>query len=250
LASGKARGCPCRGLRESTIPRGRARVGSSRELAGSSGSLESLVPLEYRAARTDDRVSGSLAYPAPPMTFGRRRPGSPGDSRHAHLPRPKPRKGNPRDLCLSFRALVKTPEPPCVGSSSPGILLPAADVPPARPLRGAEAPVGPAPPGADLVPPSWFRTTSTVFSALELWVCCTPQPAEGSPRFVLTGPRGVARRLPPLAGIPAVRFAPSEEFPSSAAGHASLRAIAFLPLPSCPVRAPTEAGARADRHPR
>jgi len=82
------------------------------------------------------------------MTFGRRRPGSPGDSRHARLPQPKPRKGNPRDLFLSFRALEETLEPPCVGSSSLGILLPAADVPPARPLRGAEAPVGPAPPGA------------------------------------------------------------------------------------------------------
>jgi len=122
------------------------------------------------------------------MTFGRRRPGSPGDSRHARLPQPKPRKGNPRDLCLSFRALVETLEPPCVGSSSLGIFLPAADVPPARPLRGAEAPVGPAPPGADLVPPSWFRTTSTAFSALELQVCCTLQPAEGSPRFVFTDP--------------------------------------------------------------
>jgi hypothetical protein len=34
-----------------------------------------------------------------------------------------------------------------------------------------------------LVPSSWFRTTSTAYAALELRVCCTPQPAEGSPRF-------------------------------------------------------------------
>jgi hypothetical protein len=43
------------------------------------------------------------------------------------------------------------------------------------------------------VPPSWFRTTSTAFSAWELRVCCTPQPAKGSPRFAHAG-RVEARR--------------------------------------------------------
>jgi hypothetical protein len=36
------------------------------------------------------------------------------------------------------------------------------------------------------VPLSWFRTTSTVSSAQELRVCCTPQPAKGSSRFMLS----------------------------------------------------------------
>jgi hypothetical protein len=49
--------------------------------------------------------------------------------------------------------------------------------------------------------------------------------------------------------VPAVRFAPSEEFPSSAAGHASLR-----PLPSCRYRparreVPAEAGVHRPRSP-
>jgi hypothetical protein len=100
-----------------------------------------------------------------------------------------------------------------------------------------------------LVPPSWFRTTSTVFSALELRVCCTPQPAEGSLRFVFTDPWEFARRLTPLAGIPAVHFAPSEEFPSSAAGHASLRAVAFLSLPSCPARGADRSQCACRPHP-
>jgi len=44
-----------------------------------------------------------------------------------------------------------------------------------------------------LVPSSWFRTTSTSFSAQKLRVCCTPLPAKGSPRFVHAG-RAIARR--------------------------------------------------------
>jgi hypothetical protein len=93
------------------------------------------------------------------------------------------------------------------------------------------------------VPPSWFRTTSTVCSACELRVCCTPQPAEGSPRFVRAD-RGSPEGGSMPGSVPAVQFAPSEEFPSSAAGNASLR-----PLPSCRYRparhwAPAEAGVR------
>jgi hypothetical protein len=44
--------------------------------------------------------------------------------------------GNLHGLCLSYRALGGTLEPPLVGSSSRGILGPAADVPASRPLRG------------------------------------------------------------------------------------------------------------------
>lgn len=93
------------------------------------------------------------------------------------------------------------------------------------------------------VPPSWFRTTSTVCSAYELRVCCTPQPVKGSPRFMRAG-RGSPEGGSVPGSVPAVQFAPSEEFPSSAAGNASLR-----PLPSCRYRparhrAPAEAGVR------
>jgi hypothetical protein len=45
-------------------------VGSSRELGGSSGSRESLAFLGCRVSRTDGRVSGSLAFPAPPHDLG------------------------------------------------------------------------------------------------------------------------------------------------------------------------------------
>jgi hypothetical protein len=71
------------------------------------------------------------------MTLGRCRSGSTGDSPRVRLSWPKPRKGDLRGLFLSFRALVGTLEPPCVGSSSHGIGVPAAGVPHARPLRGA-----------------------------------------------------------------------------------------------------------------
>jgi hypothetical protein len=126
-------------------------------------------------------------------------------------------------------------EPPLVGSSSHGIGVPAADVPASRPLRGAgseePASFGPASPGADRVPSSWFCTTSTVFSEWQLRVCCTPLPVKGSPRFVCAGLE-VARRRPAWPGtVLAARFGPFEEFPSSAAGNASLR-----PLPSCRYR--------------
>jgi len=81
------------------------------------------------------------------------------------------------------------------------------------------------------VPSSWFCTTSTACSVQQLRVCCTPLPVKGSPRFVRVG-REVARRRPAVPGtVPAARFAPFEEFPSSAAGSASLR-----PLPSCRYR--------------
>ena len=67
------------------------------------------------------------------------------------------------------------------------------------------------------VPPSWFRTTMTAFSAQESRVCCTPQPAKGSPRFVRPSSSAAQRRLWIPLAVPAKRFTPFEEFPSSAA---------------------------------
>jgi hypothetical protein len=85
-----------------------------------------------------------------------------------------------------------------------------------------------------LVPPSWFRTTSTVFSACELRVCCTPQPVEGSPRFVL------ARRGSPEGGHDAGvssrgAFRTLRRVPLVSSRKRITATVAFLSLPSCPV---------------
>jgi hypothetical protein len=99
------------------------------------------------------------------------------------------------------------------------------------------------------VPPSWFRTTSTVYSARKLRVCCTPQPVLGSPRFVLVGslPRPKAMQfaglLSPRRGSHPSKTSPRQQ------PYRITAAVAFLPLPSCPARVPTEAGVLADRRP-
>jgi hypothetical protein len=184
------------------------------------------------------------------MTLGRRRPGSPGCSPRVRLPWPKPRKDDLRDLCLSFRALVGTLEPPCVGSSSRGIRVPAADVPPARPLRGAEAPVGPAPPGAGSrsvlvvshhldglrragVAGLLHPATGRGFTAFRV-IRQVGRPKAG--RDVGTGPRGAIRTL--------------RRVPLASSRIRITATVAFLSLPSCPVGAPAEADDRADRDPR
>jgi hypothetical protein len=98
------------------------------------------------------------------------------------------------------------------------------------------------------VPPSWFRTTSTACSALELRVCCTPQPAKGSPRFVLAASpcRPKTTRFDGLLS-PRRGSHPSKSSPRQQP-YRITAAVAFLPLPSCPARVPTEAGVLADRH--
>jgi hypothetical protein len=88
-------------------------------------------------SRTDDRVSGSLAYPAPPHDLWPS-PARVSGGFPSRLPSvAEAAKGGPRGLYLSFRALGATPEPSCVGSSSRGIGVPAADVPHTRQLRRA-----------------------------------------------------------------------------------------------------------------
>jgi hypothetical protein len=67
---------------------------------------------------------------------------------------------------MGFECLPPVGIPPCVHSREP---RPPSD-------RRCHTPIH--------VPPSWFRTTSMVSSALELRVCCTPQPTKGSPRFM------------------------------------------------------------------
>jgi len=201
-------------------------------------------------SRAGVSVSGSLAYPA--FLHGLLTVAGPGlrgfPSTSASLGRSRERRPS-NDLIVSFRALLGTLEPPCVGSSSPGIGVPAADVPPSRPLRGAEAPVGPAPPGAGSR--SVLVVSHHLDGFLRVGVAGLLHPATGQGftafRACRQGGRPKAVSMP--GTVPAVRFAPFEEFPSSAAGHASLR-----PLPSCRYRparrgVPAEAGVCRPRSP-
>jgi hypothetical protein len=98
------------------------------------------------------------------------------------------------------------------------------------------------------VPPSWFRTTTTVSSALKSRVCCTPQPAKGSLRFA----RAASPLHPKAARLVGVRSPQRGSHPSKISPRQQpyriTAAVAFLPLPSCPARFPTEVGVLADRH--
>jgi hypothetical protein len=106
--------------------------------------------------------------------------------------------------------------PPLVGFAPSQCALP-----PIRPLRvHSQEPKPPSvrrshPP--DPVPPSWFRTTMTAYSTQRSRVCCTPQPAKGSPRFMRPEPSATRRRHRYSLALPATRFTPSEDFPSPAA---------------------------------
>jgi hypothetical protein len=172
------------------------------------------------------------------MTFGRRRPGSPGDSPHVSLPWPKPRKGGPRGLHLSFRALVDTLEPPCVGSSSRGIGVPAADVPHSRQLRGASPKASSRRTGAagcrfmfrprGFAPPRRFAPRVSCGSVAPRnrsrvhRVSCVPagRSPEGGQDAGISS-RGAFRTL--------------RRVPLVSSRKRITATVAFLPLPSCPV---------------
>jgi hypothetical protein len=87
----------------------------------------------------------------------------------------------------------------------------------------------------------------TVYSALESRVCCTPQPAKGSLRFA----RAASPSHPKAARLVGVRSPQRGSHPSKISPRQQpyriTAAVAFLPLPSCPARVPTEAGVLADR---
>jgi hypothetical protein len=91
----------------------------------------------------------------------------------------------------------------------------------------------------DLVPPSWFLTTSAACSARRFRVCCNPNRPWGSPRFSRTS------SLLPAPRLPATR-PPLDEFPSLTAvpHHCGL-------MPSCryrpPLTTPEGAAARLPR---
>jgi hypothetical protein len=170
--------------------------------------------------------------------------GPPRVSRLDHRPQPKPRADGPPDLLLSYRALGRGPESPLGDASSPGIrskpVCPSTDVPPVRPLPGAEAPFGPTVPPVDRVPPSWFRTTMTACSARKLRVCCTPQPVQGSSRFPLPSASPTRESSWAPMAFPATRFTPFEDFPRQQPCRITA-VVAFLPLSRAARRPPAEA---------
>jgi hypothetical protein len=206
--------------------------------SGLQGRWSRLHFLGYRASRTGDRVSGSLAYPAPPNDLwpsparvsggfpSRRPPAAEAAERRPSWPLPllqSARRNVGTDLRWFLLSWDWGPCHRCTSHASTPGSKPVSKLTSEFPSdRRRRVPV--------LVPSSWFRTTSTVFSACELRVCCTPQPVEGSPRF-MRACRGSPEGGRVQGSVPAVQFAPSEEFPSSAAGNASLR-----PLPSCRCR--------------
>jgi len=69
------------------------------------------------------------------------------------------------------------------------------------------------------VPSPWFRTTSTAYSAHRSRVYCTPKPdgVRCVSKLPLTSVADRSRQCGETALIPAARFTPFEEFPSSAA---------------------------------
>jgi hypothetical protein len=81
------------------------------------------------------------------------------------------------------------------------------------------------------VPPSWFRATSMVFSALELRVCCTPQPTKGSPRFMRAADPNRPKTTRPVGDNPRDAVHTLRRLSLASSRTASLR-----PLPSCRYR--------------
>ena len=172
------------------------------------------------------------------MTLGRCRPGLRGIPGPIVARQPKPPNISPRDLDLPFRALESAPVSTRVDASSLGIRsgsCPSADMPLSRPLPGTEAPFGPTAPAAERVPPSWFLTTMTVYSAREVAGLLHPATDRGFAAFPdARGPipstaSGSGYRSP--EPFPATRFTPSEDFPRRQP-YRITAAVAFLPLPS------------------
>jgi hypothetical protein len=76
-------------------------------------------------------------------------------------------------------------------------------------------------PSPDLVPSPWFLTTSTVYSALELQVYCTPLSTLRFITFHVASFPSVRRPRGVTDALPATQLIPFEGFPSSAAVSSS-----------------------------
>jgi hypothetical protein len=115
------------------------------------------------------------------------------------------------------------------------------------------APFGQTLPGARRVPPSRFRTASTASITLRFAGLLHPAAGQGFVAFQGLRSRSRPKTVADLrAPSPRRGFTPSEEFPSSAAGTASLRPVAFLTFRTCPHRHDRGrgAGSRASRESR
>jgi hypothetical protein len=198
-------------------------------------------------------VAVRVALPAPSATLGRRRPGPrglPGSSlstgeRVAHATRPCQPMAALVAFHLSFRGLTLSAGTPRGFRRSHELLL-SWDSPATPPLcrstTRASTPGGRGLLRIDgairrlLVPPSWFPTTSAVFSAPGLRVCCTPLPALGFDAFPAPGAQDHPKVPWETITFPASRLIPFEEFPSSAAvphhcGHCPPAVAARSPRP-------------------
>jgi hypothetical protein len=218
VASGRVRFRPCRVYATAIPHRPKPAKAALMELDGSPRSHEPLAPLGVLRFSSGRSGSGSFGLPRVPRGLstvaGAGLQGFPvtstvlgrslGATAFMALSSPSERSQERWNLLSAVPPLMG------FGVSLPPVYLPRVHSREPRPPsdRRCHTPVH--------VPPSWFHTTTTVSSARELRVCCTPQPAKGSPRFMH------AATAPPEGGratgtIPATRFTPFEEFPSSAA---------------------------------
>jgi hypothetical protein len=210
LASGQARYRPCRVSRATAIPRQPKPAGAALvELDGPPRSQEPLVLLGELRNSNGRSGSGSCGLSRPPSW-----PFAPSPARAFRVFPSRPpsltevsdrRPSWPLPLLQSARESAGTASRWFLLSWDSKVALPPA-YPPRVHSRGPKLPSDRRCHAPVHVPSSWFRTTSAVSSARRSRVCCTPQPVQGSPRFMLAA---VARR-PEVASwagtIPATRF--------------------------------------------
>jgi hypothetical protein len=146
------------------------------------------------------------------------------------VPRPRPKNLYPRGLYLPFIALGGSPASALASTSSLEIRSKATPPPiPARVHSQEQAPFGPAVPLLGHVPPSWFLTTVTAYSARRAMGLLHPTPGQGFTTFHASRHPTHTRRLRWCpAGTPrsAVRTLRSLSLVSS-------RTASLQPLPSC-----------------
>jgi len=234
VASGKARFRPCRVSHADAIPHGPEPAWAAlMELSGPSRSQESLVSLGILRFSNGQSVSGSVGL--------------------SHVPRDlravagRAFRGFPSSPPSAAEALERRPSWPCsllqsaresAGTTSRRPLLSwdsSVALPPAYPTcvhsQEPRLPSGRRCHTPTPVPPSWFRTTSTVCSAHGSRVCCTPQPVKGSPRFMLAACPRRPKATRSDGDNPRDAVHTLRRFPL-----ASSRTTSLWPLPSCRYR--------------
>jgi len=87
------------------------------------------------------------------------------------------------------------------------------------------------------VPPSWFLTTSAVFSATGAWACCIPLPVLGFAAFHSCSPLRLAEAIRRVARVFPATYYPSKNSPRRQP-HRVTAAVAFLTLPLDPTATP------------